>query len=270
MDLIVETCNALHERWGEKIPGVLIECFDAIGNGLFWAQAERLPKEEWGDTAAFLNIPLSQCDVLPGANSSAVWRCYIGVFTTLFEIARSNFYGFAYDKNRPFALCTGLTGEWQRSCYFNATLMLDGKITNNPVELSLFVQKNVPEHLHGTVFKAGTFPISQGEFSKEKIFSFLKECSALPQKLFQTCVGGVLQISFLNGPPEERYFFGDEVCKSEIVGPGENRTDCMNKLARVNEMYVIEKAEQRCFLPPGLHLLSKYIYNTENFFGFCG
>lgn len=159
---IVDTCNYFKAQSEPYMAFIASTCFHAAGHGLFRAQAERVPREEWGDARAFVREPVETCRELPGASEAEKYSCTTGVESIYIQMNNYGNYGFS-DRGdaTTLSVCDRLDDELHSTCYYVRSLM-----------------------------------VAQLDDDHERL---LLHCAAADDGLFDRCVNGVVTGLFVNG-----------------------------------------------------------------------
>lgn len=116
--LVNETCDLISARYGDRL--FAYACLDGAGHGFLTRFAAETPRDQWGQSSAFLAKPLDECRGVSVSGSysgdSGPRVCARGVFTTFSESVQRGEYGFR-EKNFDFlAACYEVPASWKSEC----------------------------------------------------------------------------------------------------------------------------------------------------------
>lgn len=243
-DFITPTCEFYREALTSRMDSIATICYHGSGHGLTLAQADRLPKEKWGDLHSFTDIPLSVCDSLTRARSDEVEDCRSGVFNIMVNYMDEKNYEFSYPSKDPLAICKTYDQKYWRPCVGEFAQRFDRESGLDPVKLHKISQAAPTENLKRVAFSYGISAITQQRVYKGDGYTeTLDRCGKLADDYFKECVNSLVSGLYEHGAVQEEYKKPLAMClDAKIVSRGLEE-DCYEAVAlRLPRFY--EKAKR--------------------------
>lgn len=245
-----QTCEYLRARLSEQMQDIGTTCYHGSGHGFTLAEAERVPREQWGDIDAFTAEPLASCEKL-SANAREIEDCKEGVFNVVIDWMAEKQYGFEYDVAQPFETCDALSENNVKACYYEMAQKLDGVSDRDPVRM-VEILRDAREEYVLLAFRVGIAGIIQQTVADNEPYeSTLARCATLEQRFFQACVESIVAGLFEHGVPQEEYKKPLQVCEEDVVVRGSAQDVCYRTLAqRLKRFYEPARLRELCVLIP--------------------
>lgn len=190
---IADTCLYFEEFSDLNMKVVSHTCFHAAGHGLFRNQAERVPKEEWGNPAAFVTDPVRICQNLPGASDFHKYNCTTGVESIYVQTSMAREFGLK-DPNTEDALavCDLLDPSLHESCY-NVRSLMEAQVDDDYRDI-------------------------------------MNDCIPNTQELIRACIRGAVVGLFVNGANVISFAKILDMCKDPLIADYGNSGYCYERL----------------------------------------
>lgn len=246
---VARTCNDLTDRLSHTLGDIRITCFHGSGHGFALAGAERVPRHEWGNVALFIDGPLQLCEALPEAVKGEVEECRQGVFNVLVDWMEVGQYGFAYDREKPFAVCDALSlRQHHHACYYEMAMKLDS-VSGYDARRMIEIVKDAPPELARVAFDVGTAGLMQHVVTQEGGYrTALEQCSELETAWYERCAANLANGLFEHGAPQEEYLPALELCDEPLIAAQDSvQSACYEAvIRRLPRFYAPERSAKIC------------------------
>ncbi len=210
---ISDACHRFAVNDDIRAGTVRYTCFHAAGHGLLRAQSEKIPREDWGNSSAFLTAPVASCNSLPNSTEQERFACITGVESIFIQASMLNEYGLSDpDNGNGLTICNQLPTSLHPTCYFVRSLMM-------------------------TQMSNSFLPV-------------LRSCSSATEPLFQQCLTGTIEGIVVNGIHEESFNRSLSLCRRpEILRRNDTEVCYQEVINRIEREYIGEYVP-RCDLFP--------------------
>ncbi len=245
---ITETCDYLQNRLEKNMGDMRITCYHGAGHGLALAHIETLPKSAWGNVAAFTNVPARWCLELPEGSSSDIEQCLEGIYNILVDLMETKQYGFAYDRERPFAVCLTRPQAHREACVYEMAQKLDSASGMDPKQMVRLVRAIPETKLQHLAFGVGIAGVIQQDVANRGGYrDIFEKCRTLDDTYYELCIKSIVAGLFEHGNPQEEYVTALVFCAETSIADRGLDNRCYTTIAeRLPRFYGDEKILRVC------------------------
>lgn len=246
-EFAMQVCGMLTEKLQETMSNIRTICYHGTGHGYTLANAESIPKSEWGNLLRFTEDPVAECGKMDQATESEREDCRQGVFNVIVSWMEVKNYGFVYNEQAPFKLCDSLPSSMQHACYYEMAQKLNKIAHNDPVELEAIAVTTPTPELANLVFGIGVAGIIQNVIAPSGYGPTLERCELLSSAFFHLCVENIIWGLFEHGAPQQEYKQALMVCSEPALRErGETAFCYENTALRLPRFYADHRITSIC------------------------
>lgn len=245
---ITNACEYLRERLSKDMSDIGTICYHGSGHGFVLANADKIPRDKWGDIQSFVGEPVRLCDALPKASIPEREDCKAGIFNVILIYMEDKNYGFVYPEKDPLGYCDPLPLGQRRACLFEMAQKLDRVSGYDPVKLYQIAARAGDDEEAQTSFSVGIAGIVQHYVNDGNGYeSTLTACLKLNDQYLDVCVRSIIHGLFEHGDPLLQYKKPLHMCSDVRIGNRRMTKSCYeNVMVGIRRYFGEEKRKLIC------------------------
>ncbi len=252
LKLVKTLCDELEEKLSRSIPRIRQNCYHGAGHGFM---PEPPPEKNWGNAPAMTRPALNACDALSVPSPKEREECHQGVYNVLADWMNFNKYGLRFPEPNLLRVCEDQPEKDHRlACYYEFGMRIHDAAKN---DIALIAEKFVnaipDDETAKMVMGSAASTVIESTLGRERYDDFAAACRALPERLGDSCINGLLGGLVAHGEPGKEYKKALAFCASPEFTE-EERSSCYRHLfEKFHQVYLAEEVLRLCQSIPIRH-----------------